>query len=352
MKKRISILIWLCLSLVPLLAKEPGLLPPAFNGWEINQRSVKAGADPSAADPADFAVLKEYGFSDFEDATYARNGRTMQVKAARFNDASGAFGAYTFYVQPQMQAERIGDAGASNNTRVLFYSGNILVDATLERVTAMSAADLRALADALPRPHGNVSALPALPKYVPKQSLLPNTEHYIVGPIALGRLGVPIPADLVDFSKAPDVQLAKYRSTAGYADLTLIEYPTPQIAAERLRAWQAALPGAAFHLKRSGPILAAVSGDISESEAQSLLASINYDADVTWNQSARPNRLEDRGAFIMAEVVLILMVLAVGLILGLAFGGFRIIAKRLFPNRGFDRPEEAEIISLNLRGPQ
>ncbi len=157
-------------------AKEPGLLPPVFNGWATNQQSVKSGADPVAADAADFAVLKEYGFTDFETAFYVRNGRKMQVKAARFNDASGAFGAFTFYVQPQMQAEKIGDRGASNNSRILFFRGNILVDVSLEQVTAMSAADLRALADALPQPHGNISVLPALPGNLPQQSILPKSQ--------------------------------------------------------------------------------------------------------------------------------------------------------------------------------
>jgi hypothetical protein len=352
MKKLISFLALLSLYLCPAWGKEPGLLPGGFNGWEMNRQNVKSGSDPAAADPADFAVLKEYGFADFENATYTRNGRSMQVKAARFNDASGAFGAFTYYVQPQMRVEQIGDAGASNNSRVLFYRGHILVEAKLEQVTAMSAADLRALAEALPRPHGNVSALPALPKYVPKQSLVANTERYIVGPVALQRLGIPVPANLIDFSKAPDVEFAKYRSSGGDAGLILVEYPTPQIAAERLRAWQAALPGPASHFKRSGPILAAVSGEVPDSEAQSLLASVNYDADVTWNQPTRPDPKENRGTFVLAEILLVLIVLGFGLFLGLAFGGFRIIARRLFPKRGFDRPEEIEIISLNLKGPQ
>lgn len=350
MKKSISIVAWLCLSLVPVWAKGTGLLPRVFNGWEIDQQSIKIGSDPAATDPADFAVLKEYGFSDFENATYTRNGRIMQVKAARFDDASGAFGAYTFYVQPQMQPEQIGDQASSNNSRVLFYSGNILMEVNLERVTAMSAADLRALADALPHPNGSLSVPPPVLQHVPKQALLPNTTRYLMGPVALERLGAPLPANLIDFSKSPDVALAKYRGSAGDAALTLVEYPTPQIATERLRAWQAALSGPAFHFRRSGPILAAVSGDVDEGEAQSLLASVNYDADVTWNQSTRPNHLEDRGAFLIAEFLLIGAVLGVGLISGLAFGGFRIIAKRLFPNRGFDRPEEVEIVSLNLRG--
>ncbi|HEX7287169.1 MAG TPA: DUF6599 family protein, partial [Candidatus Angelobacter sp.] len=152
------------------LAKDAGVLPPVFNGWQLEKPALKTGTDAAVVDPVDSSVLKEYGFAGFESATYARNGRKMQVKAARFNDASGAYGAFSYYVQPQMQTEKIGDQGASNNKRVLFYRGNILVDVNLEQVTAMSAADLRALAEALPRPKGSGSALPTLPANIPKQS--------------------------------------------------------------------------------------------------------------------------------------------------------------------------------------
>src|SRR5262245_28415256 len=117
-------------------AKEPGVLPAAFNGWTLDLHSATSGSDPATVDPADSDALKEYGFADFESATYTRNGGKMQVKVARFNDASGAFGAFTYYVQPQMKVENVGDRGASNNSRILFYRGNLLVDASLEQVTA------------------------------------------------------------------------------------------------------------------------------------------------------------------------------------------------------------------------
>lgn len=118
--------------------KPSGVLPPTFNGWHLESQSVKTTSDPATADPADSAVLKEYGFADLETATYTRGGRQMQIKTARFNDATGAFGAFTYYVQPQMQVEKIGDKGASNNTRILFFKGNILVDVSVEHLSAMS----------------------------------------------------------------------------------------------------------------------------------------------------------------------------------------------------------------------
>jgi hypothetical protein len=352
MKRQIFIFllaIILLLAFEPFLAwaKEPGVLPAQFNGWKMEATSLKTSTDPGAADAADPTVLKEYGFDAVESATYSRNGRKMEIRAARFNDSSGAYGAFTYYLQPQMGKAEIGDRAASSNSRVLFYRGNILVDAQLEQITAMSAADLRALAEALPRPHGSLAALPTLPGNLPHQSQLPNTERYILGPAALERLEIPVPASLVDFSKGPEVVSAKYHSSTGESTLTLIAYPTPQIAAERLRALQAAfLPGV---FKRTGPLLAVASGRIPLAEAESLLASVNYDADVTWNEPAKPNPTEDKGAFILAEILLVVIFLGVALAIGLAYGWLRVTLKRLVRGRHADPHEDVEIIRLNLK---
>jgi hypothetical protein len=350
MIKRLTILLCLLLMAGFAQAKDPGILPASFNGWQLEKSSLKSGSDPASADGADASVLKEYGFRTFESGSYRRNGRNMQIKAARFNDASGAYGAFTYYVQPQMQEENIGDRGASNNKRILFSRSNLLVDASLEQVTAMSAADLRALADALPKAKGNVATLPTLPGNLPKQSLIAHSLRYIEGPVALERLGVPIPAALVNFEMGPEVAFAKYRSSTGQASMTVIGYPTPQIAADRIKAFQAAgLSGGPFYFRRTGPLVATVSGNIPESEAQSLLASVNYDADVTWNQATKPNPRDNIGNLIVGIFTLIGLILVVALIFGFAFGGARLLAKKIFPNRVFDRPEDVEIIQLNLK---
>ncbi len=144
-------------------------LPPARARIRLRRRScpssspggrskarLQASKDAAAADPTNAALLKEYGFTDFEAATYkSDDGRTLKIRAARFADASGAFGAYTFYLQPEMAREEIGDQGASLNQRVLFYRGHIVVDAVFSQLSVMSAAGLRELAGVLPRPGGN-----------------------------------------------------------------------------------------------------------------------------------------------------------------------------------------------------
>ncbi|HET9363591.1 MAG TPA: hypothetical protein VFP71_01250, partial [Candidatus Angelobacter sp.] len=197
---------------------------------------------------------------------------------------------------------------------------------------------------------GSLSALPTLRDDLPTQSLIPYTSRYIEGPVALERLGVPIPATLVNFTMGPELIFARYRSSNGEAYMTLISYPTPQIAAERLKAFQAAgLPSGPFYFKRSGPLVVAVNGNIPQSEAQSLLASVNYDADVTWNEPTKANPKDNIGNLIVGIFMLIGVILVVALIFGFFFGGVRVLAKKIFPNRVFDRPEDVEIIRLNLK---
>jgi hypothetical protein len=351
MKRLATCIFLLLLAGLAFAAPAPqSVLPASFNGWQLEKASVRTGSDPASVDGADAGVLKEYGFNGFEFGDYARNGRKMHIKVAQFSDASGAYGAFTYYVQPQMQKEEIGDRAASNNKRILFFRSNLLVDAVLDEVTAMSAADLRALADALPKAKGSLSALPTLPDDLPQQSYIPNTLRYIEGPVALERLGVPIPAALVNFSMGPEVVFARYKTSNGEAYMTLIGYPTPRIAADRIKAFQAAgLPGGPFFFKRSGPLVVAVNGNVPESEAQSLLASVNYDANVTWNQPAKANPRDNMGNLIVGIFMLIGVILVVALIFGFAFGGVRVLAKKLFPNRVFDRPEDVEIIQLHLK---
>ena len=156
------------------------------------QGAAVTSKDPAAADPTNAAILREYGFTDFASSTYTRDdGRTLKIRAARFADASGAFGAYTFYLQPEMNKEEIGDQGSSLRQRVLFYRGHVLVDAQFSQQSGMSGGELRELAGDLPRPNGAAGNLPAFIEYMPHRGYVANTQKYAMGPAALTALAAP-----------------------------------------------------------------------------------------------------------------------------------------------------------------
>ena len=339
----------------------PPILPKQFAGWQI-QGAAQASKDAAAADPTNAALLKEYGFTDFEAATYkSDDGRTLKIRAARFADASGAFGAFSFYLQPEMATEEIGDRGASLDRRVLFFRGHILVEAVFSQVSPMSPAGLRELAGVLPRPGGNAGTLPPILAFVPHHGYIANTEKYAEGPLALGAIGSPLPADLVDFGVSPEVVLRQYSTPGGETTLMLIEYPTPALAAEHLRridaAHHAAQPQAGvaaienvgpFFDKRTGPIVAIAAGPLSQSDAQTLLGAVNYEASVTWNENTYFDKKNNIANLLVNIILLCILVGAISLAAGVAFGGARVLLRRYFPGAVFGRSDQAEFISLHL----
>ncbi len=346
----------------------PAILPQSFAGWQLKGK-LQISADANLADPVNAGILKEYGFTDVAIGNYARDdGRSLTLRAARFTDATGAFGAYTFYLQPDMTREEIGDQGASLGRRVLFYRGQIVVDASFSAESPMSGGELRELAGVLPPPTGNAGKLPPVLSFMPPRGYISNTQKLAVGPASFSALAAPISADLVNFSADPDVTMGRYTTPSGDAALMLIYYPNSQLAAEQFRRIDGNHPAdnskgiseidntGQFLVKRTGPILAIASGEASANDMKSLLGQVNYEANVTWSQRTFLDKNNDVGGLLVNIILLCFILGAMAIVAGVAFGGFRILMKRWFPDRLFDRPEQMEIIALHLtetapRGP-
>jgi len=185
---------------------------------------------------------------------------------------------------------------------------------------------------------------------------VPNSAKYASGPIGLARIGSPLPADLVDFSTLAEVATADYNTGEGTAKLTIISYPNAAVSANKLRAiesWHPAPPDGSttvpkVYSKRSFGLVAVATGSLSEGEAKTLLASVNSDPRVTWNENTHFDRNSNLGSLLVNIIILIAIIAGLAVIAGIAFGGVRVILKRLFPDRVFDRSEDVEIIRLNI----
>lgn len=342
----------------PKVVPPAAILPANFAGWNL-QGTLQTSNDPATADPTNTAILKEYGFTDVASGTFTRDdGRKLTIRAARFADASGAYGAFTYYKQPDMLNEKIGDQGSSLNNRILFYRGNVVVDALFEKLSVMSAAELRDLAHVIPLPQGGARNLPPLPTYLPRQTYVKNTVKYIMGPQTLDKLGSPLPVDMVDFGAGAEVVEGTYSGAGGEGTLMLISYPTPQIATDHLhRIEQAHQPNAqtgkpaivdmgAFAEKRSGPIVAVAAGTFTQNEAETLVNQVHYDADVTWNENTFFDKKNNVANLLWNVVLLCGALMGITLVAGVAFGGVRIALKRLLPEQ--NQTPEQDFISLNI----
>jgi hypothetical protein len=340
------------------------LLPDSFAGW-VTAEAPKKVTDPAQADPASAAALKEYDFTEGALATYSRSGETLSLHALRFRDASGAYGAYSFYRQNGWPKEEIGTGGTSNKNRVLFWLGNTVVDANFSRIGPMSGSELRELAGQLPVPDGAKALAPPILSDLPKPSLDGQTTHYAVGPAGYLGVGGVLPPDLVGFDRGAETVTANYTLRSGPATLTIVDYPTPQMAMAQetkirdyIKAGGQAVPPwpkplvdsdhASLEVRRSGPLVALVSGDAIPEESHKLLATVHYEADLTSVPQPMESEVAKTGQLLMGIAMLVIIGASAAILLGFFLGGGRALY-RMARGKPISSVYEAEFIRLDLR---
>jgi hypothetical protein len=340
------------------------LLQDSFAGW-VAAQPAKKFADPAQADPANTAVLKEYDFTDAALADYKRSGETLSLRALRFHDASGAYGAYTFYRQSGWPKEQIGAGAASNHNRVLFWVGNTVIDANFSHIGPMSGAELRELATQIPVPEGSRALAPPILANMPQASLDGQTTHYALGPAGYAGSGGVLPPDLVGFDRGAEALTANFTLRSGPATLTIIDYPTPQLAAAQesrirdyIKAGSQAQPAwpkplldsdkASLEVRRSGPLVALVSGDAIPEESHKLLASVHFESELMSVPQPTVSEVAKTGQLLLGIFTLVGIGSAAAILLGFFLGGFRALY-RIARGKPVSSVYEVEFISLHLR---
>ncbi len=345
------------------LPPAPLSLPSVFDGWvETGQPQITTEA--SQADAANAAALKEYGFARGVEANYKRDGDTLTLRALRFADVSGAFGAYSYYRQNGWPQVDIGTGAASDNNKVLFWKGATVVEATFSHVGPMSAGEMREIANRMPIPHGNKGLLPPILADLPTGSLDGQTTHYAEGPAGYAGSGGVLPPQLVGFDQDAETVTANYGLASGTATLTIINYPEPQIAEAQeqkirkyLKADGKAQPPftkalqssdlASLEVRRSGPLVAIVSGDAIPDESHRLLEMVHYSAALTSIPGGGLSQIQMTSELLMGIAGLVLIGGGAAILLGFFLGGGRVLY-RVLRGKPVSSVYEEEFIHLDL----
>ncbi len=340
------------------------LLPDAFDGW-VTASPMKTLSDAEQADAASAAALEEYGFTSGVLANYKREGDTLSVRALRFGDVSGAYGAYSYYRKNGWPKEEIGTGATSDNNRVLFWKGTTVVDAMFSRIGPMSAGEMRELARHLPVPGGTKSLLPPILAFLPQGSLDKRTTHYAEGPEGYSGAGGVLPPDLVGFDRDAETVTANYSLPSGSATLTIINYPTPQMATAQeakisayLKAGSHAQPPwpkplvdsdqASLEVRRSGPLVAIVSGDAIPDESHRLIEMVHYEANLTAIPQSKESEIAKTGKLLMGIAALVIIGAGAAILLGFFLGGGRALY-RIARGKPASTVYDEEFIRIDLR---
>jgi hypothetical protein len=168
----------------------------------------------------------------------------------------------------------------------------------------------------------------------------------------------------VGFDKGAEAVTANYSLTSGLATLTIIDYPTPQIAEAQeaairayLKAGSQAQPAwpkpltdsdlASLEERHSGPLVVLVSGDAVPDDSHRLLEAVHYEANLTSIPELGESDVEKTSKLLMGIAVLTIIGAAAAIVLGGFLGGGRALY-RLARGRPISSVYDEEFIHLDL----
>jgi hypothetical protein len=315
----------LFVMLLPLVASA-AILPNAVGPFHRSGTSQPAMSDK--------AIWDEYGLKSSEAALFENGKEKLTVTAWQLQDTTGALAAFDWLRPADAKPSAAAKLATETKTALIVVHGNYVLSFDGYKP---SAEELAAVTDALKNVDN--TGLPVLASYLPSTDLVPNSERYITGPAALQKFDSAIPPSVAAFHQGAEAQIGVFRSPKGDATLAIFNYPTHQIAMQRIADFEK-LPGAVA--KRSGPLVAVVLTPPDADFAERLLGEVRYQAEVTRDEYV-PTKRDNIGVLVINAFILIGILLAFAVVSGIAFGGFRAFRRRY---RHGEEPEA--LVTLHL----
>jgi hypothetical protein len=352
--RRLSYIVALIVALAaaPWASAQRMVLPAHFSNWsgQPNPEWVETEA------PSNYVNLwKETGRTTGEFCEYASGDAKIDVDLEKYRDPSSAYEVYTALIKPEMHPSTLDRTSAVDGDKLFVLVGSSILE--VRPTPAISTSDLVALVNAVGA-HSDQTPLPPIRTYLPR-GFIDGTQKYALGQAgfrnAIASLKQEEFASLANeagFNSGAEAIFARYRAGKDEAVLLLIEYPTPQLAEQHLRHLEQALSPAAKQagtsIERKGSLLSLILKPTSASYGDSLRSALNYETHVTWHEPTQtitdPPWLTIVGKIFISTGLFML----VAVVLGVAFGGVRVVAKIFFPGKVFDRPEQMDVLQLGL----
>jgi hypothetical protein len=292
-----------------------------------------------------------------EERGYQKGGKELEFRLFQLRDPSGAYEVYTSRISSDMHPSTVWGPSAIGNGHLLLLIGNVVVE--IAGPENASTADLQQFARIL-KAHADQTPLPPIRAYLP-QGFIDGSQRYARGPAGFRNAIASLKQDeftnLVDeagFNLSAEAMFAHYRAGKDEAVLLLIEYPTPQLAEQYLHHLGQALSPAAKQagttIERKASLLSLVLKPSSAAYGDSLQKSVNYETQITWHEP-RQTLTDPPWVTILTRIFLVTgLFMGVAVALGVAFGGMRVVSKKFFPGKVFDRPEQMDVLQLGLSG--
>jgi len=269
----------------------------------------------------DAVLYKEFGVQSFEKAQYTAPRKRFIMSAWRLRDSTGALALFDAQRPSDATPAQLTALSSKTPDGAIFAYGNYVFQLAGE---IPEQKDLQPFFAQLPQLDNG--PLPALAGDLPQDGLIPNSERYILGPVSLARFEPRIAPSLAAFHLGTEAQLGRYRTPKGELTLAIFSYPTPNIARERQEEFLK-VPGTIA--KRSGPLVGVIVQPADPDAAERVLAGVQYAGNLTLNEKVPVNQGLFMYRLFLNIFVLSGVLVGLSIILGIGFGGFRVIRRKL-----------------------
>ncbi len=291
----------------------------------------------------DASLWAEYMGEAAEQAVYNGASGRFSATAYRLKDSTSALAWYEF-LRPENAVPLRDTFGVSTTPGAEFVLHQNYVLA-FEGWRPLDK-ELNALYKTLPKLRSG-GGLPVLARILPETGMVRNSARYVIGLHSLDLFANQIPGALVGFEGGAEATVARYKTESGDLLLAIFEYPTPQLARDRVASFQKQ-PG--WQVKRSGPLVAVIPSQpgiaLTAAAAKPLFDSIQWDLEFTWYESAKRTAPPNVAAMLIGALELTGFLLLAMFLGGIFFASIGVWIRR----RGLKDGEEPGMISLNLNG--
>ena len=299
------------------------ILPEHIGEFARGETRTLAAQDP--------ALYQEFGVVAGEEAQYTSGQKRFTLSAWRLRDSTGALALFDAERPADAKPAKLAVLSAQTSDGALLAYDNYVFHLT---GAVPEQKDLDSVFLQLPQVDN--APLPALAANLPPDGLIPNSERYILGPASLARYEPRIAPSLAAFHLGTEAQLGRYRTPKGDLTLVIFSYPTPNIAREQQEAFSKL--GAVA--KRSGPLVGVIVQPADADAAERVLAGVQYAGHLTLNEKVPVNEGLFMYRLFLNIFVLSGVLIALSIIVGIGFGGFRILRRKL------GKPGHDDVIQL------
>lgn len=256
---------------------KPFVLPDVIiEKWQAVGSTRKLGLEQLQSDKL-AEIYFEYGVEEISYRTYSSNKEKFEIKAFQTRFPSGAYGLST-YLSPSLLPNQ-----------QIFQAGRFLVQISAASLnTPLTSEKIKDVASYFTGAYKAAYKVPPLAEHLPQSTKVAGTETYILGPKALAKdKHFSFLAPVLNFAGGTEAVSTEYQQGANPFGLLLIEFQTPQLAADGYSAIQSSLAAldqnlkSSTNLSRIGNYLV-VTTNATQEQAAPIVSQIKYTARVYW----------------------------------------------------------------------